>query len=259
MSAILCGKRSSIFSEDLQSSSAPASTSPSSPPLSKRFRCSSFSPSSSTAASFSSISSRHDYLIASFPGMDKQLLEKTLQECGDDLDSAIRSLNELHLGSGKVMSNGEVTPPKDPSTAKEHLIDSAEWVERFVQEMMISSNVDDAKARASRALEVLERSIYGHAAEAAVQCFQQENGVLKQQLEASLQENTILKRAVSIQHERQKEFDERGQEMNNLKQILAQYREQLRNLEVNNYALAMHLKQTQQSNSMPGHFNPDVF
>lgn len=71
------------------------------------------------------------------------------------------------------MSNGEVTPPKDPSTAKEHLIDSAEWVERFVQEMMSSSNVDDAKARASRALEVLERSIYGHAAEAAVQCFQQ--------------------------------------------------------------------------------------
>ena len=28
-----------------------------------------------------------------------QLLERALEECGDDLDSAIRSLNELRLGS----------------------------------------------------------------------------------------------------------------------------------------------------------------
>lgn len=56
--------------------------------------------------------------------------------------------------------------------------------------------------------------------------------MLKQQLEALIQENTILKRAVSIQHERQKEFEEGGQELHQLKQLVSQYQEQLRTLEV---------------------------
>ncbi|KAL0340501.1 UNVERIFIED_CONTAM: hypothetical protein Sradi_4566900 [Sesamum radiatum] len=87
----------------------------------------------------------------------------------------------------------------------------------------------------------------------------QENTMLKQQLEVLIQENNILKRAVSIQHERQKEFEEMGQELHQLKQLVSQYQEQLRNLEINNYALAMHLKQAQQSNSISGRFHPDVF
>lgn len=56
--------------------------------------------------------------------------------------------------------------------------------------------------------------------------------MLKQQLEANLQENAILKRAVSIQHERQKEFEESGHELIQLKQLVSQYQEQLRTLEV---------------------------
>lgn len=55
---------------------------------------------------------------------------------------------------------------------------------------------------------------------------------LKEQIEALLRDNTILKRAVSIQHERQKEYDERNTEVQQLKQLLAQYQEQLRTLEV---------------------------
>lgn len=47
-----------------------------------------------------------------------------------------------------------------------------------------------------------------------------------------LRENTILKRAVAIQHERQKEYDERNQEVQQLKQLIAQYQEQMRTLEV---------------------------
>ncbi|KAK0571317.1 hypothetical protein LWI29_014040 [Acer saccharum] len=78
-------------------------------------------------------------------------------------------------------------------------------------------------------------------------------------MEALLQENMILKRAVSIQHERQKEYEDRNQELQHLKQLVAQYQDQLRTLEVNNYALTMHLKQAQQSNSIPGRFHPDVF
>ena len=56
--------------------------------------------------------------------------------------------------------------------------------------------------------------------------------MLKQQLQALMQENNVLKRAVSIQHERQKEFDDRSQELHHLKQLVAQYQEQLRTLEV---------------------------
>lgn len=60
----------------------------------------------------------------------------------------------------------------------------------------------------------------------------QENVMLKEQAEGILRENTILKRAVAIQHERQKEYDERNQEVQHMKQVVAQYQEQLRNLEV---------------------------
>ncbi|CAN4096550.1 unnamed protein product [Withania somnifera] len=212
------------------------------------------------------------------------LVEKALEECGDDLNSAIKRLNELRLGSGDNLrpvagtsaakhesssqfltqgaattTKGETASAEDLSAAKVVHLEGTEWVELFVGEMMSASNIDDAKARASRTLEMLEKAICARPTE-AVCGFQQENMMLKQQLEALIQENAILKRAVAIQHDRQKEFEDRGNELNQLKQSVAQYQEQLRTLEVNNYALSMHLKQAQQSNnSIPGHFNPDVF
>ncbi|XP_009778098.1 uncharacterized protein LOC107766032 [Nicotiana tabacum] len=281
MSAIVCGSKRSNFFEDLQST--PSSPS-SSPPVSKRIRCSpsSFSPPRSSSAAtiyFSTPSSAIDHLLSVFPDMDKQLLERALEECGDDLDSAIKRLNELRLGSAEnlgpltgrsdatqeigsqilTQGNGGPIPTEDSSAAKELHMESTEWVELFVREMMSASNIDDAKARASRALEVLEKSICARAKEATARDVQQENNMLKQQVEALIQENSILKRAFAIQRERQKEFEDRGHEVNQLKQLVAQYQEQLRTLEVNNYALSMHLKQAQQSNSIPGRFHPDVF
>lgn len=56
--------------------------------------------------------------------------------------------------------------------------------------------------------------------------------MLKEQIVGLLRDNTVLKRAVSIQHERQKEYDERNSEVQLLKQLLGQYQEQLRTLEV---------------------------
>lgn len=61
--------------------------------------------------------------------------------------------------------------------------------------------------------------------------------MLKEQMEALIQENTILKRAVSTQHERQKECEDRGQELQHLKQLVARYQEQLRTLEVELYTM----------------------
>ena len=47
--------------------------------------------------------------------------------------------------------------------------------------------------------------------------------MLKEQVVALLQENIILKRAVGIQHERQKESEKRNQVLQHLKQMLTQY------------------------------------
>ncbi|KAJ9141010.1 hypothetical protein P3X46_031595 [Hevea brasiliensis] len=282
MSAIVCGKRS--FFEELTVTS---------PPVSKRIRCSPSSPvhfsppRSYNAVSVSSPSFNQssllfiEKLVALFPDMDKQILERALEECGDDLDSAIRSLNELRLASAEnnvgsnvlrsdvllesnVQQGITITIMEAPSTddlsATPQLpMDGAEWVELFVREMTSASNMDDARARASRALEVLEKSVCAHAGAEAAKSFKQENMMLKEQVQALIQENAILKRAVSIQHERQKEFGDRNQELQHLKQLVSQYQEQLRALELNNYALTMHLKQAQQSNSIPGRFHPDVF
>ncbi|KAJ0031752.1 hypothetical protein Pint_13776 [Pistacia integerrima] len=161
--------------------------------------------------------------------------------------------------AGSATANGEVPPTEYPSASKVIQLDGVEWVEHFVREMMSASNIDDARARASRALEVLEKSICARASAEAAQSFHQENKILKEQVEALIQENIVLKRAVAIQHERQKEYEDRSQELQHLKQLVSQYQEQLRTLEVNNYALTMHLKQAEQSNSIPGRFHPDVF
>lgn len=203
--------------------------------------------------------------------MNSQLIEKALEESGNDLDAAIRSLHELRVGypdgksdtktegeveNGMKPTNAPAAQSEDTSAENNFSADGAEWVECFVREMMTATSIDDARARATRLLESLEKCISSRAE--AAQNFHKENIMLKQQIEVLLRDNAILKRAVAIQHERQKEYDERNQEVQQLKQLITQGKEQLRTLEINNYALKMHLRQAQQSNSFPG-FNPDVF
>lgn len=124
---------------------------------------------------------------------------------------------------------------------------------------MNASDMKDAKARAARALEALEKSINARTGTDAMQNLQQENMMLKQQLEAIVQENSLLKRAVVTQQKRQRESEDQSQELQHLRQLVTQYQEQLRTLEVNNYALTLHLKQAQQNSSIPGRYHPDVF
>ncbi|KAF3589161.1 hypothetical protein F2Q69_00028311 [Brassica cretica] len=249
MSAIVCGSKRSLF-EDLSAAS-------SSPPVSKKLRR--FS-SSSPPRFPSSFSLLLHHLAALFPEMDNQILERAIEECGDDLDSAIRSLNQLRLESAD--KNSEESKVKRSGKEEVLNLDGTEWVELFVREMMNASDMKDAKDRASRALQALEKSIYARAgSDAAMQSsLQQENSMLRQQLEAIVQENGLLKRAVVTQQKRQRETEDQSQELQRLRQMVTQYQEQLRTLEVNNYALTLHLKQAQQNNSsIPGRYNPDVF
>ncbi|KAL6006259.1 hypothetical protein ACLOJK_040305 [Asimina triloba] len=102
----------------------------------------------------------------------------------------------------------------------------SEWVELLMREMTNASNMDDARARASRVLEVLQKSILDRAGTEAAERLK-ESMIQKQQLEALIGDNTLLKRAVVIQHKRQKEFDERKQELQHLKQLVVQCGEQV--------------------------------
>ncbi|XP_004303292.1 PREDICTED: uncharacterized protein LOC101292723 [Fragaria vesca subsp. vesca] len=260
MSAAVCGSKRSFF-EEL----------PPSPPLTKRLRCSS----STSPVRFSS-PYLIDQLRSVFPHMDPQILERALEECGNDIDAAIKRLNELHIGYGDenaapaaepndivqkgILTDEEAAAASENTSAPSNLpADGAEWVELFVREMMSATSVDDARGRAAKVLEVLEKSISSRAGAEAAQNFQKENMLLKEQIEGLIRDNSVLKRAVSIQHERQKEYEGRNQEFQHLKQLVTQYQEQMRTLELNNYALTMHLKQAQQGNSIPGRFHPDVF
>ncbi|XP_066383373.1 uncharacterized protein [Miscanthus floridulus] len=274
MSAVVCGKRSSsIFADELLPPSPPSPHS-SHQPAAKRSRR---SPSHRGGGGGSDGRRREalvHHLLALFPDMDPQLLEKALEASGDDLDSAIKSLNLLRLESAEngqhtaiqpsvegIPNGGVDTATEYPPTVDNYQTSNngSEWVEIFVREMTNASDIDDARARASRALEALEKSIVERAGAEATQNLHKENMMLKEQLTVVLRENAVLKRAVAIQHERQKEFDERSHEVQSLKQLVLQYQEQVRTLEINNYALTMHLKQAQQNSSIPGRFNPDVF
>ncbi|XP_049365601.1 uncharacterized protein LOC125830447 [Solanum verrucosum] len=155
-------------------------------------------------------------------------------------------------------TTGPAAQSEDPSAENNFPADGAEWVDCFVREMMTATSIDDARARAARLLESLEKCISSRVGAEAAQNFHKENIMLKAQIEVLRKDDAILKRAVVIQHERQKEYDERSQEVQQLKQLIAQGKEQLRTLEMNNYALKTQLRQAQQSNSLLG-FKSDVF
>lgn len=255
MSAAVCGSKRS-FMDDIE-------TTP--PQASKKLRCSSNSP-----PRCSPPSAPLRQLAATFPLLDFQVLERALAECDNDLDSAMKSLHEHHsrymekrIGSvegtfAANMDKGSITA--DGTAFSNNLpVDGGEWVELFVREMMNAANVDDARARATRALNGLEKSISARSDAEVAQTFYKENVMLKEQLEVLMRENTILKRGVAIQHERQREYDDRNRELQMLKHLVPQYQEQLRTLEVKNYTLSMHLRHMQQSSSVTGRFNPDIF
>ncbi|KAL3618365.1 hypothetical protein CASFOL_038686 [Castilleja foliolosa] len=263
MAAIVCGKRS--FFEDVESAALSPSTAYA--PAYKKFRCSS-AVASAVRFAYSSPVSPVDQLKAMFPDMEVQLLTKAFEDSGYNLYSAINALNELRLDCAKKCNSGiaaeenvynkkfssEETQPQNNLP-----VDGPEWVDLIVKEMKDATSIDDAKSRAARVLENLEKSIRVQASVQVAEGFHKENLMLKERNEALVSDNSILKRAVAIQHERQKESDGKNQEALQLKQLVAQYQEQLRTLEMNNYALTVQLRQAQLSKPVSGWFNPDVY
>lgn len=60
----------------------------------------------------------------------------------------------------------------------------------------------------------------------------QENLMLKEQIEALIKEKNSFKNAFRIQHERFADYEVKNQELQHLKQLVSQYQEQIRTLEV---------------------------
>lgn len=60
---------------------------------------------------------------------------------------------------GETKCDTEDAASVDQVAGQNYPLNGAEWVDHFVREMMSASNMDDAKARASRVLEALEKSI----------------------------------------------------------------------------------------------------
>ncbi|KAK7269222.1 hypothetical protein RIF29_21940 [Crotalaria pallida] len=131
-----------------------------------------------------------------------------------------------------------------------------EWINLFVSEMTCATSIDDAKARAARLLQILEKSINARATSDSTNALQKENLILKEHIEVLTKEKNCFKSAFKIQHERLSDYESKNQELQQLKQSVSQYQEKIRTLEVNNYALRMHLNQAQQYNPFPGHFPP---
>lgn len=84
-------------------------------------------------------------------------------------------------------------------------------------------------------------------------------GASQARVEEALRENAILKRAVQIQNAKLQEASVKDQELAALKQLLGQYQERLKHLELSNYSLALHLQKATDGNSATVNRPPDVF
>ena len=86
-----------------------------------------------------------------------------------------------------------------------------------VQEMMNASNQDDIRDHAMKILEAFERNVIAQTTSSV-------EGIasLKEQLQCFLKDNQILRRVVTIQHERNVEHEEKLKKVQQLKHIIGQ-------------------------------------
>ncbi|CAN1165761.1 hypothetical protein LINPERHAP2_LOCUS26339 [Linum perenne] len=123
----------------------------------------------------------------------KPQFELALEECGGDVDAAIHHLCRLSLQE-------EAEPKPDLPTS---------WAELLVAEMTKVTSVDDARSRAGKLLEDLEKAVA-----------EKEIGRMRKRVEVLGKENSLLKRAVAILYERQKDRNEKEAESMAVKKLV---------------------------------------
>ncbi|MCL7047596.1 hypothetical protein MKW94_015461 [Papaver nudicaule] len=181
--------------------------------------------------------------------MEKELVDRAFQECGDDLGSLINRLTQLDIGSSQTdvhhlpssSSSQQVAVPRTGS----------EWAELFASEITSAPNMNEAKERTTRLLGVLENSIRSNEGD-AVKILEKENLMLRHKLEKATSNGIIFKQVVS------KLLEGRRGMMEELESL----RHKSKNLESDNYVLSMHLRQammTTQNKHISTNFLPDLF
>lgn len=161
----------------------------------------------------------------------------------------------IHLGVLKSQTfEGKVEISQNKGSCQpEESQNGTSWADIFVKEMMNASDWNDVRTRAMKTLEVFERDVITRTTAYMevdslfvlhspcgsllfslyfLVVMQKENNSLKEQLQCLLRDNQILKRAVAVQHECNLEHEEKIKEVQHLKQVISQYQEQVRALEV---------------------------
>ncbi|KAI4969473.1 hypothetical protein ZWY2020_000387 [Hordeum vulgare] len=233
------------------------------PPLNtKRGRC---SPSAAADVAELGVSMDFDPVDALqliFPGADPQLLRGYFEASGNVLDAAIRGFKD-HLASGSAPTNADAASSRVasdvPVTKMNNATNVTEWAELIVKEMSAASDLIDAKNRASRILELFDKSAANCNTPDEKQKMHEEHKILKQMLGGLLHQNGVLKRAFLIQHNRLKDYQDMVQERSQFKEIVDKYQQQIKALEERNYVLSLHLAQSDHRSGISGHRNPDVF
>jgi hypothetical protein len=111
-----------------------------------------------------------------------QVVETVLAECGQDIDAAIRRLNQLKLTTEQSNSTQQAAAQPDTAAAQEHpqqqehaqqaataaaaaaaaAVASGpqtadQWVDALVQEMATAKDIPDARSRAGKLLHAFEQ------------------------------------------------------------------------------------------------------
>lgn len=219
--------------------------------------------------------------------MSEETVSTVLQECGNNIDAAIRRLGELRLtvedGSppAEQTQQGPATPQANAATGPDVQTANAggleqpapgpttaeQWVELLVAEMSAATDLPNAKQRAAGFLRQFEdfvaRFVKQQQAAAGGSGGSGSPAAGDPSLAARAaklaEENAVLKKAVQIQHRQLQERAGLEAETQQLKALLAQYQEQVRTLQVSNYSLSLHLQKATSTNVLGGSRNPDVF
>jgi hypothetical protein len=86
-----------------------------------------------------------------------QVVENVLAECGQDIDAAIRRLNQLKLSTEQ---GGQQAPAQsDTATAPENTQQAHVQIDALVQEMAAAKDMEDARSRAGKLLQAFEQFV----------------------------------------------------------------------------------------------------
>lgn len=201
-----------------------------------------------------------------FPDVDEKIIERVLENNGDNIEAAIAQLHQLRLSSSypaeqqAVAHQQHLGPSPDsgsqcgPSNGSGSRL-SPSWLDPFLKQFYESGQAAEAQARVARVLEEFENAVMAKCRNES-----EELAALKAEFEKVKKGNAILSKAVSVQHSRLQELGTKDQEIQRMRDMLTQYQDRLRSLELSNYSLKMHLQRATGPPFGPNNGGPpDVF